>query len=126
MNDLVAAQEARDNQILEDLIDERLEVLLSHADVSPAARAQLRKLLAFYAKKPHPFRACVRDNMKRFGPGRTERVCATVKDMIRGTHKWRSTERKAVAASPQVTEEIEQILLSVPDEALDQIVMEVQ
>jgi hypothetical protein len=31
----------------------------------------------------------VKDNMKRFGPGRTEAVCAALKDTIKGTTKWR-------------------------------------
>lgn len=54
-----------------------------------AARGPLRNLIAFYMKKPHPFRACVRDNTKRFGRERAERVCATLKDLGRGTTKWR-------------------------------------
>lgn len=32
---------------------------------------------------------CVRDNTKRFGPDRAARVCATLKDIIWGTSKWR-------------------------------------
>jgi len=32
---------------------------------------------------------CVRDNLKRFGPGRTEAICASLKDTIKGTTKWR-------------------------------------
>lgn len=56
--------------------------------VSPAAKKKLQGLLKYYAKKPHPFTACVRDNRKRFGP-RAEQVCAVLKDIIRGTTKWR-------------------------------------
>ena len=125
MNELQLARQEREDRLLLADIDQRLDVLLSHADVSPQARGHLRKLLAHYAKSPHPFRACVRDNMKRFGPGRTERVCATVKDMIRGTHKWRSGDGIAASDAPEITEEVEALVLSLPDDALDKIVMEV-
>lgn len=120
---LLLAQQEREDRVLTREIDGRLDVLLSHADVSPEARGHLRELLKHYAKMPHPFRACVRDNMKRFGPGRTEKVCATLKDMIRGTHNWRNHD--GVAASVEITDEVEQILLSIPEDALDKIVMEV-
>lgn len=120
---LLSAQQAREDTLLSEEIDRRLDVLLSHQDVSPEARGHLRKLLKHYAQEPHPFRSCVRDNMKRFGPGRTEKVCATVKDMIRGTHTWRSVEASDL---PEIDTEIESILLSIPDDALDKIVMEVR
>lgn len=122
---LLSAQEARDDALLGEEIDSRLDVLLSHSDVSPEARGHLRGILKHYAKNPHPFRACVRDNMKRFGPGRTEKVCATLKDMIRGTHTWRHGETHMAAALPEISQEIETVLLSIPDDALDRIVMEV-
>lgn len=74
----------------EDRIELALDrLLLSAKTTGPHARYKLRFLLRYYAKKPHPFRACVRDNMKRFGPGRTEAYCATIKDIIRGTTHWR-------------------------------------
>src|SRR4051812_9896833 len=38
------------------------------AQVGPDARYKLRGILKHYAKKAHPFAACVRDNRKRFGP----------------------------------------------------------
>lgn len=123
---LTQAQQAREDRLLAQEIDTRLGVILSHADVSPSEREALGKLLSHYAKSPTPFRACVRDNMKRFGPGRTERVCATVKDMIRGTHRWRSGD--GVAASndaPELTPEVETLLLSIPDEKLEALFMEV-
>jgi hypothetical protein len=94
---LLAAQRQREDRLLDAAIDTRLEALfaqpepgVSEADtVGPHARHKLRGLLRYYAKKDHPFTACVHDNMKRFGPNRTERVCATVKDIIRGTTHWR-------------------------------------
>lgn len=69
--------------------DDAFDLELSAKTVGPEARQKLRKLLKFYAQKPHPFTACVRDNRKRFGSG-TEAVCATLKDIIRGTTKWRN------------------------------------
>lgn len=68
--------------------DEQFDLYLSAKNVGPEARNKLKGLLKYYAEKPHPFRACVKDNRKRFGPG-TERVCATLKDIIRGTTHWR-------------------------------------
>ena len=84
-------------------IDEYLDVALAVGtktgfskgtmNVSAADLKKLRPLVKFYAKKAHPFRACVNDNRKRFGP-LTEKYCAIIKDLIKGTTKWRSTERK--------------------------------
>ena len=56
--------------------------------MSPEAKHKLMGILKHYAKMPHPFTACVRDNRKRFGP-KTEAVCGVLKDIIRGTTKWR-------------------------------------
>lgn len=78
--------------------EETLTLYLSAKDVGPRERKQLSGLLKYYAKKPHPFRACVRDNRKRFGPG-TEAVCATLKDIIRGTTHWRGNKSKDKGAS---------------------------
>lgn len=116
-----AAQAAREERLLNDFIDERLDVLLSHEDVSPRERTMLRNLLKHYAKMAHPFRACVRDNMKRFGPGRTEKICATIKDMIAGTHRWRSVE---TSDAPDLSERMEEILMAIDDDDLEMIVME--
>jgi hypothetical protein len=124
MDALLLAQQQREDLLLEEEIDRRLDVLFSAKTVGPEARAHLRGILKHYAKSPHPFRACVRDNMKRFGPGRTEKVCATLKDMIRGTTRWRNAD--GVAASTEISEEIEQVLLSIPEGALERIVLEAQ
>lgn len=124
---LKAAQAARDDVLLSDFIDHRLDVLLSAKTVDPEARAHLRGILKHYAKEPHPFRACVKDNMKRFGPGRTEAVCATLKDIIRGTTRWR--DHDGIAASGQISDEAADLLLSFSDseiEEMEMIVMEAQ
>jgi hypothetical protein len=59
------------------------------ANVSARDLKKLRPLIKFYAKKPHPFRACVNDNQKRFG-ALTNKYCAIIKDLIEGNTKWRN------------------------------------
>ncbi len=77
-------------ELTDQQLDEYIDLALSNATaVGPKARKQLHGLLRYYAKKKHPFTACVRDNTKRFGKERAERVCAVLKDIIRGTTKWR-------------------------------------
>lgn len=71
-----------------------------------AARGSLKNLIAFYMKKPHPFTACVRDNTKRFGRERAERVCATLKDLGTGTTHWRHGGKKITKA-----EDVPELLL---------------
>lgn len=74
--------------------DSYMAVCLSAKDVTPADKKKLSGILKHYAKMQHPFTACVRDNRKRFGEKGAERVCAVLKDIIRGTTMWRSTERR--------------------------------
>jgi hypothetical protein len=93
MSVLDAARQQRLDRALDLAIDEHIDACLAKvqlaAPISPQARIKLRGILRKYAKDPHPFRACVRDNMKRFGPGRTEAICATLKDTIKGNKNWR-------------------------------------
>jgi hypothetical protein len=86
---LEQAREERFDREIDAMIDERLKKANLAAPVAPAAKFKLRNILKKYAKDPHPFRACVKDNMKRFGPGRTEAICATLKDTIKGRKDWR-------------------------------------
>ena len=118
-DELATARAAREGKLLDEFLDRHLDVLLSSKDVGPDARVKLRKLLSHYAKQPHPFRACVRDNMKRFGPGRTERVCATLKDIIRGTTRWRKAAD--VVASVPIDDEVAAVLLSLEDRDIDRL-----
>jgi hypothetical protein len=62
--------------------------------VSPEAKKRLKGLIAHYRKMPHPFRACVRDNTKRFGKDGAERVCAVLKDLIEKRTTWRKGGKK--------------------------------
>jgi hypothetical protein len=67
--------------------------------------------------------------MKRFGPNRTEKVCATLKDVIRGTTHWRGHpeldhgEPGAVAASdsqpPEMSFEMADFLLSLSESDIE-------
>lgn len=132
--DLLGAQEQRELALLMADIDRVLDMMFSEADtVGPDARSKLRGILAHYAKNPHPFRACVRDNMKRFGPGRTEKVCATLKDIIRGTTRWRHGGDMVAASDQQdlspynlTNAERTQILVTLSDEdfaALEEVIL---
>lgn len=126
--ELSLAQQAREDALLLSYIDDQLDVLLAARNVGPQARAKLRNLIAYYAKKKHPFRACVRDNMKRFGPGRTEQICATLKDIMVGNTRWRNGGRKGVAGSDNysdnyvINDEVADLLLSISDEELENLV----
>lgn len=103
---------------LDDDIEQYLNIALANgfskgtANVSPGDMKKLKGLLKHYAKKKHPFRSCVRDNRKRFG-NRTEAVCAVLKDLIRGTTKWRSTERKKHMSEEELRAEF--LLSDFPD-----------
>jgi hypothetical protein len=90
------------------------------ANVSPADMKKLSPLLRHYGKMEHPFAACVRDNRKRFGKA-TEKYCAVLKDLIKGTTKWRSTERKKNLSD----EELGEFILhweDYPDNYIDEFV----
>lgn len=85
------------------------------AQVSPEDRARLRGILKHYAKEPHPFRACVRDNTKRFGEERAKRICAVVKDLIRGTTRWRGKNNPNDKGSAGLSEDA-CVLVDIPDD----------
>lgn len=63
------------------------------ANVSAKDYSKLRPLLKHYAKKPHPFRTCVKDNRKRFDP-LTEKYCAVLKDLIYHSTAWRNKKKE--------------------------------
>src|SRR6202000_308129 len=119
-----AALARRLDRELDVVIDKSLDAInFSNADrVGPEARHQLKGLLRYYAKKDKPFTACVNDNTKRFGPGRVDKVCAVLKDIIRGTTHWRGHPELdhgspgAVTASderpPQISDDTVEVLLA--------------
>ena len=64
------------------------------ADVTPDDLRRLRPLLEHYRKKPHPFAACKRDQMKHgLSEGHANRRCAVIKDLIEGHTRWRGKSR---------------------------------
>lgn len=89
MKTLEQAREERFDREVDQMISDRLAKASLAAPISPQAKVRLRNILKKYAKSAHPFRECVKDNMKRFGPGRTEALCATLKDTIKGRKDWR-------------------------------------
>lgn len=93
---LEQAREERLDREIDKMISERIAKKTNlAAPITPTAKIKLRGILKKYAKSPHPFQACVKDNMKRFGPGRTEAVCATLKDTIKGNKDWRKGSNTA-------------------------------
>lgn len=82
-------------ELTEEEMDDYLSIALANYQrVTPGEKKKLKGLMAHYAKKPHPFTSCVNDNTKRFGKERAEKICAVLKDLIKGTTKWRGEERK--------------------------------
>jgi hypothetical protein len=90
MKTLAQAREERLDLEIDKMISDRIAKANLAAPISPGARFKLRNILKKYARSAHPFRDCVKDNMKRFGPGRTEALCATLKDTIKGNKNWRN------------------------------------
>lgn len=89
---LLAAQQQRKEALFSEELTAILDRTFDASAASYEAREKLMGVLKHYAKDPTPYRSCVRDNMKRFGPGKTEATCATLKDIIRGTSRWRAVE----------------------------------
>lgn len=83
--------------VIEASIDRAFADVPNYKLVTPKEKGQLSGLMAHYAKKAHPFTACVTDNTKRFGKDRAERICAVLKDLIRGTTSWRNGGEKKMA-----------------------------
>lgn len=82
------------------------------ANVSPSDMKKLSGLLKHYAKKPHPFTSCYRDQIKHgLSKDHAARRCAVLKDLIRGTTKWRKGGKKVSEAIDAWAEEAVGILL---------------
>lgn len=91
LHSLKEASEKREVNLLYDELDRRIDLLLANyqkVESNPRSMGYLRFLLRHYAKDPHPWRACYRDNLKRFGP-KTPALCGVLKDTLRGTTHWR-------------------------------------
>lgn len=122
--ELVAAQQAREDQLLDDFLDDRLDVILSTKDVGLETRTKLHRLLKSYAKVSNPYRQCVLENMSHLGPGRTERLCMTLKKLVKDTAHWHKVSQ-GVTASIELDEELEELILGIDDDDLEGLVGEV-
>lgn len=92
ITDIKLASAKREEELLSDEIDRRLDLLLANyqrVTSNPRSMGYLRFLLRHYAKDPHPWRKCYAENLKRWGPDRTKGLCAVVKDLIRQNTHWR-------------------------------------
>lgn len=105
LTDLKLASEKRNEELLQETIDNRLDLLLSNyqrVTSDPRKMGYLRFLLRHYAKSPTPWRDCYKDNLKRFGPDRTKGLCGVLKDTIRQTTHWRGKNNPHDAGAPGV------------------------
>lgn len=92
ITDIKLASEKRKEVLLSNEIDKRLDLLLANyprVTSNPRSMGYLRFLLRHYAKSPTPWRDCVKDNTKRFGPEKVKGLCGVLKDTIRQTTYWR-------------------------------------
>jgi hypothetical protein len=86
-----SARRAAPVELDDSYIDRNLALLLSNyqkVTADPKKMGYLRFLIKHYAKDPHPWAACYKDNFKRFGP-KTAALCGVLKDTIRQTTDWR-------------------------------------
>ena len=89
---LQLASARRIEGVYEDEIDARVDLLLANyqrVTANPRSMGYLRFLLKHYAKSPTPWRDCVADNTKRFGPDKVKGLCGVVKDLVRQRTDWR-------------------------------------
>lgn len=88
-----------DDLQLDEDIEQYLNIALANgfskgtANVSGRDMVKLKGLLAYYAKKKKPFTACFNDQIKHgLSKDHAAKRCAVLKDLIRGTTKWRGKE----------------------------------
>lgn len=92
IRDIDSASQTRSDAILFEEIDKRIDILLSNyqrVTSNPRSMGYLRFLLRHYSKSPTPWRDCVADNTKRFGPDKVKGLCGVLKDTLRQTTYWR-------------------------------------
>lgn len=101
MPSLAEASQARVEKLAHEELDKRLDLLLDSVEfaenpgdhyhavtANPRSMGYLRFLLRHYAKSPHPWAQCYKDNFKRFGP-KTKGLCGVLKDTLRQNASWR-------------------------------------
>lgn len=123
---LEQAREKRFDREIDKMISDKLAEAKLAAPISPTAKVKLRNILKKYAKSDHPFRDCVKDNMSRFGPGRTEALCATLKDTIKGNKNWRKGGGSAMASDEDLVVDSDVVLAldAISDIDLQEIFLE--
>lgn len=106
--DLAAAQQARRsrvNQTRENLAQAQIDLLCDALDqgirldgpgsasrVTPEARKKLKGIIDKYKHSKTPWKDCVADNTKRFGPEMVKHVCGVVKALGKSTATTVSTK----------------------------------
>lgn len=88
--------------------------------VGPHAREKLKGILQHYAKKPKPFTACVRDQIKHgLSQEMANRRCAVIKDLIMGTTKWRGhpdvAPQSQYLSDVEIDDETTRLLLAISE-----------
>lgn len=84
-----------------DLIADRVN--LSNADrVGPATREKLKGPLKKYARSAHPWQECVDDLTPHKGSIAAVKICSVLKDIVRGTTKWRGKNNPNDHGTPGV------------------------
>jgi hypothetical protein len=122
---LAEARARRSKAMLFESIDEALPTLFRDVQVEEAKLQQLREVIWHYDSKPDPFAACVRDFMEEFGPGKTERICGTLADLIRAYGRGEPITMSDDQSLPELTPDFAEFLLSIDRESIDRFQREV-
>lgn len=112
------------DRALDKLIADRMASAKLAAPIPPTARVKLKSILKKYARDPHPFTACVRDNMSKYGPGRTEAVCATLKGVIKGVDASKTAPANASEGDAVIDADVLLALDAISEIDLQEIFLE--
>lgn len=109
----------------DELLERKINEVLTHLAVSPSDKKKLAPLLKHYGKMAHPFRSCVRDQIKHgLSRDMANRRCARLKDLIKGTTKWRGKGNKMSADDQEfvrLAADLSPTALAVIDQVDDQL-----
>ncbi len=88
-------------------LDKAVDVALTQADVSPEDKKKLKGILKWMAKSPHPFTKCKKALLAHgWSEERANKTCAVLKDVQRGTTKWRKGAKMSISASNEDLAEV--------------------
>lgn len=123
---LAQARANRQKAILFESIDSALPTLFRNVEVEEEKKRKLREIIWHYDEMPDPFAACVRDFMEEFGPGKTERICGTLADLIRAYGRGEPIALSGEEHTfPEIDADFAEFLLSIDRSAIDQFQREV-